>query len=97
MVEPASSHKGKKEGAKRQTQRSFTCKLINGRSNMSYDFNHYPDMDHDGDRDLKDSAMFHDMMEEDERSNSYSSYKGGGGNNASTKSILILLGNALCQ
>ena len=24
-------------------------------------FDHYPDMDHDGDHDLKDSAMFHDM------------------------------------
>lgn len=24
-------------------------------------FGHYPDMDHDGDRDLKDSGMFHDM------------------------------------
>lgn len=24
-------------------------------------FDHYHDMDHDGDRDLKDSGMFHDM------------------------------------
>ena len=24
-------------------------------------FNHYHDMDHDGDHDLKDSGMFHDM------------------------------------
>ena len=24
-------------------------------------YNHYPDMDHDGDHDLKDSGMFHDM------------------------------------
>lgn len=27
------------------------------------DFNHYHDMDHDGDHDLKDSGMFHDMEE----------------------------------
>lgn len=27
-------------------------------------FDHYHDMDHDGDRDLKDSGMFHDMMDE---------------------------------
>ena len=25
------------------------------------DFDHYHDMDHDGDHDLKDSGMFHDM------------------------------------
>lgn len=31
---------------------------------MSNDFNHYPDMDHDGDHDLKDSGMFHEMMGE---------------------------------
>lgn len=24
-------------------------------------YNHYPDMDHDGDHNLKDSGMFHDM------------------------------------
>ena len=27
-------------------------------------FDHYHDMDHDGDHDLKDSGMFHDMMSE---------------------------------
>lgn len=26
-------------------------------------FDHYHDMDHDGDHDLKDSGMFHDMEE----------------------------------
>ena len=26
-------------------------------------FNHYHDMDHDGDHDLKDSGMFHDTEE----------------------------------
>ena len=38
-------------------------------------FNHYPDMDYDGDHDLKDSGMFHDMMDEEERNN-YSSSAG---------------------
>ena len=38
---------------------------------MSFSFNHYTDMDHDGDHDLKDSGMFHEMIEEDER-NSHS-------------------------
>lgn len=27
-------------------------------------FDHYPDMDHDGDHDLKDSGLFHEMMDE---------------------------------
>ena len=27
-------------------------------------FDHYPDMDHNGSHDLKDCAMFHDMMDE---------------------------------
>lgn len=31
---------------------------------MSNDFSHYPDMDHNGSRDLKDCAMFHEMMDE---------------------------------
>lgn len=34
-------------------------------------FDHYPDMDHDGDHDLKDSAMFHDMMDEDSSSGTW--------------------------
>lgn len=38
-------------------------------------FNHYPDMDHDGDHDLKDSGMFHDMMDEENHSG-YSSSVG---------------------
>jgi hypothetical protein len=29
---------------------------------MSYNFNHIPDMDHDGKHTLKDSGCFHDMM-----------------------------------
>lgn len=32
-------------------------------------FDHYHDMDHDGDHDLKDSGMFHDMEDEDSSSN----------------------------
>lgn len=38
-------------------------------------FNHYPDMDHDGDHDFKDSGMFHDMMDE-ESHGGYSSSAG---------------------
>lgn len=58
---------------------------------MNYDFGHYHDMDHDGDRDIKDSAMFHEMMEEDERK-----YRGTsastGTDDVSKKSIAILVG-----
>ena len=59
---------------------------------MNYDFSHYPDMDHDGDCDLKDSAMFHDMMEEGERQYRASSYSSGSTDAVSTTSILILSG-----
>ena len=38
-------------------------------------FDHYHDMDHDGDHDLKDSGMFHDMMDE-ERQSGYSGSAG---------------------
>ena len=37
-------------------------------------FNHYPDMDHDGEHDLKDSGMFHDMMDEEDCSFHCSNY-----------------------
>lgn len=33
-------------------------------------FDHYPDMDHDGDHDLKDSGMFHEMMDKETPSSS---------------------------
>ena len=32
---------------------------------MSYNFDHYPDINHDGHRDSRDSALFHEMMDED--------------------------------
>ena len=32
-------------------------------------FDHYHDMDHDGDHDLKDSGIFHDMEEHSGRGN----------------------------
>lgn len=42
-------------------------------------FDHYPDMDHNGTHDLKDSGMFHEMMSEwDAQDDSGSSYRGGG-------------------
>ena len=38
-------------------------------------FDHYPDMDHNGTHDLKDSGMFHEMMSEwDAQDDSGSSY-----------------------
>ena len=59
---------------------------------MSYNFDHYPDMNHDGHRDSRDSALFHEMMDEDARSYQRSSHSSGSGHDVSTKSILTLLG-----
>ena len=59
---------------------------------MNYDFGHYHDMDHDGDRDIKDSAMFHTMMEEDERKNCRVAATSSGTDGVSKKSVAILVG-----
>lgn len=59
---------------------------------MNYDFGHYHDMDHDGDRDIKDSAMFHEMMEENERGNCRVTATSSGTDDVSKKSIAILVG-----
>ena len=59
---------------------------------MNYDFDHYHDMDHDGDRDIKDSAMFHEIMEEDERKDCRVTATSAGTDDVSKKSIAVLVG-----
>lgn len=58
---------------------------------MNYDFDHYHDMDHDGDRDIKDSALFHEMMEKDERRDCRMTATPAGTDDVSKKSIAILV------
>jgi len=64
--------------------------LSTKKENVMGQFDHYPDMNQDGKKDLYDCVTFHEMMGEDEKNNKKNTYKSPDSFSVTTKKELVI-------